>query len=283
MKSIDLFSLSSVAGRVYIRQCEQLQSLAIPLLTTVGGNLELELRQAKVVLLPALRAIAGQANIRENYQMQSLDLSKLAEIKKDCYLRENNQLAEISLPSLISVNGQLEINYNRQITRIVTAKLTKISNNLQVEANRRLRVISMPELVSIDSYVDIRNNPELSALKDFGKLRTVARDFRIQGNTKLQCVRGFSGITKIGGRLCLEQNSKLFMCDQVRPVSPELAHRCCARWCASWTVAPRNHHSPLDLEAAPCFVACLQCDVDLLARARARVHGGGSFSHSPVV
>ena len=118
-------------------------------------------------------------------------------------------------------------------------KLTKLGNNFQVQGNDRLKEISMPMLAEISYSVDIQNNPQLTAIKDFGKLTTVGDRFSISNNHKLQCIRGFSNVTRINRELCIQQNSKLFMCDELADGLKRAAQN--GGVCSAFSYVPRDN------------------------------------------
>ena len=170
MKVIEAPQLQTIGTILYLYQCNQVQSVSMPRLTNIGGDMRLQMDQVKTISLPLLTVIAGStAQVRENYQMQSMDLKSLSKVNGNFYVINNNQLKAIVFPKLSEVKGQLEINYNHQSQLISMPTLTKIKNNLQVNSNNRLLSISMPDLTETGSSFTISNNQELSALKEFGQ------------------------------------------------------------------------------------------------------------------
>jgi hypothetical protein len=239
MKTAIYLSLKSIGGRFYFRYNEQIVTVQMPSLTAVQSQFEFSSNfQVKSASFKQLTTVnEGRLSINDNYLLQTLDMSALRTVNGIHFLA-NHAMRDVVFPSLVHVNGQFLFERNTQMLLLSCPKLAKVDGDFQVTSNSRLKEISMPALAQISYSLDFQNNPELSAVREFGKLESVGSIFRIQNNHKLQCIRGFENVTHIAAQLCIEQNSKLFMCDALADGLKEAAEDIV---CQSFSYVPRDN------------------------------------------
>jgi hypothetical protein len=165
LTSVDLGSLSQVAGHLKFSVNAQLATLSLPALVSVGGILEIDSIKAAQLSFGSLQSIGALELV--GCQATSFSANALAtvtgsEFGRSLRLRLNPQLVTLQLGSLTSVPSLVEIHSNLSLPNLSgLSALRSIGTDLLVYSNAGLNTLGLSALTSVGGVLQVSNNPAL--------------------------------------------------------------------------------------------------------------------------
>ena len=148
--------LCGVGGDLLIGEVE---SVDLPALSTLRGELILQSNPTLVRLgLEALER-SGRVRVRDNPVLEEVDIGSLAQVGGSFIIRENPALTGLDLGGLAVVEGPIEVSQNASLAQLQTPR----------------------SLVDHADAIEISALPELSAVRGFPGLLSVAGAIRMEG------------------------------------------------------------------------------------------------------
>jgi hypothetical protein len=205
-------SLTSIGGKFTVNNCQILNSLSFPQLTSVG-EIDFEgLPNLNTLGFTTNVARAGTLNIQNTF-LATLDGINLQQVN-DIYIANNRQLQDISFQvSNISKSLTLESNGDhltasfpnlasaqnltfRNVPSLSIPSLHNVSGSLGFYEST-FSSIAAPNLTSVGGTLAINTNTQLTNVT-FPVLKTITGGLQVQNNTILKEV-AFPALTTVGG------------------------------------------------------------------------------------
>jgi len=222
LKSLEFPSLRKVLGTLFFENLWKLASLELPLLNTVGEDIQLKyIRTIENISLPALTDVSGLLNVQANDGMSTFTAPLLTRAKSVNIASINIysiNLLTIGLGALEMVQEDFVIQYAGS-EKMEFPKLSDIGGTLQLSNLQFLEEVSVPELrtcgtIKLD-YDQMLTAFDASGLSSLGSLSVssckrlavfyspeeITGDVTLQGGNKVCDFTEFAGLETIGGTL----------------------------------------------------------------------------------
>lgn len=195
---VELPALAHIEGSLVFEYADELVSLSLPALVSIGENLDLgQSSLADLTGLSALSVVQGDVKIGH-----------------DCCSDDNYELVSVDgLEGLQEVGGQLMVAHNPSLTDLsglgnVTRTGTKgFTGDVTIEGNASLvDLAGLASLATVGGSLFIEENNALTSLHGLEALRVIDEDLHIgdtccgnNGNADLVDLDALYGLTSVGG------------------------------------------------------------------------------------
>ncbi|MEC8194443.1 MAG: putative metal-binding motif-containing protein [Myxococcota bacterium] len=187
--------LQEVAGSITIFGGNYDRLDGLPLLTNIGGDLEIGSNPSVTVArFKRLETVGGVLQIggrifgvaSGNDALTTASFPQLSTVEGEwLHVSLNPLLSSIELPLLAAVDGSLEVANSTSLQALAFESLETVSGTLDVSANSGLVSIAAPLLTETGESLVIRDNDALTTV-DMPKATTVGLQFNVWENPSLQ-------------------------------------------------------------------------------------------------
>ena len=207
LETLSLPALNVLLGTLIVRQNDQLLSLQLPALTSIGA-LELSSNTLLTDLsgLGSLEEVIGSVDVFSNQALQELSWGALDEVQGPVVIRSNPSLQRVYLDALQSVGGGLSVTFQDALLELRLPSLVTVTGDLRVSSNDLLDALAITQLSSVGDSVYVGNNLTLGSLL-LPQLSSVG-SLRISSNPSLPTVQ-LGALTLIAGDLHIAVNNSL--------------------------------------------------------------------------
>lgn len=221
-KSIHFPNLESLTGGLNLQEEHVTEELKFPKLKSISGLALVNMKNLKLVDLPALETSGGM-NISNLDVLENLDLPKLKTVTGQLLIYDLIKLKNLDgFNSLETVTQGFQITFFKQVEVPIKTingfnKLTKTGflsiqgGNLNSSQNKIESINGFKELQEVGT-LNIVKMFNLKEVKGFGKLKTVTQSLTIH-ETELKDLDFFLSLEKISSTLDLTKNLQL---DQIK-------------------------------------------------------------------
>ena len=128
-------------GDIRVERNPVLVSVEGPQLSTVKGDLHfLTNEQLRSLDMPALTSVGGAVEVRENYALENLALTRLGTCVSSLHIGYNNHMVAADLGELRTVGGGLFVRDNFALQELRLGNLTNTADALLINGNDALKV-----------------------------------------------------------------------------------------------------------------------------------------------
>jgi len=174
------------AARLVVANCE-LESLRLPALETVAGDLQVDARGVLGLLeLDALEAVGGELAFSRIAVLARVDLPALRMVGGPAGFTNSGGPVTVAMPSIERVYGLLSFDDNPRLTQVEGLDQLSALGGLRFADNDRLVALpALPSLEVLDGDLVLDDNLRLEQLGGLAALREVGGAMQITGNRSL--------------------------------------------------------------------------------------------------
>jgi len=172
----------------------------------IDGDLFIVATEVVDLALPSLTTVTGDIEIESNPDLATVDLGGLTSVGGGVDIDHNPNLTDVSLANLSSVGGHLFVGEHRDLERLALANIDRVAGSyiVSTESEADLGIDGLPDFVGGDAYIG--DNAGLGALL-FGD-GFVGGDLTIHRNAALAAAR-IDGFLFVGFDLFVTDNPAL--------------------------------------------------------------------------
>jgi len=203
---IRMKKLEEVSHELTLRALPSLLEVRMNSLARVRGITIDETSVLQSLTLPSLTLVSGDLTLEDNHMLGPVSMPKLSTIGQDVKIHKNDAMTQLpSLPALTNLGGALTVEFNSALKSFNGAfDRLEQAKDVTVKQNAALGTFSFASLATVqeDLYV-IKNSALVDVEQAFPSLKFVGLELRLEENNALAKIGGFPLLQDLGGNVRL--------------------------------------------------------------------------------